>query len=413
MHFLLLHIGLSRWHLRAFLLPAIAGVELYLVDLTTEDPNDVNQDHTPAAAGVWSCKAYTNATRQPHGGTNARTVRDEGESHSATHPLRRMCGSLRSSLRENPLNDNTLKAHENPETHCCQRPMTGATPGKTWYHAPAAADMQPLSAAPECLAPTPSTYATRGKARRHTPALVGFLPLRNPHPKNAPTRPRRNTGARAAMQDPNVQLSATNAPRPQIRRCNDETNTAPHTCFGGSFPLRIRETPAKLCADEAPGETRGHAQPRKIPTLKYCATHLLQRVFSPSVKPDPKNALTTPAEIRECTAAQDPDRRVSASHGVPHTRLSGCGNIRMPPRLGQNTGACAAMRDPNTRPSATNAAPPTCFGRTSTTQYLTQQMHNDETSTVPRDGLGSLSVGGLSPYDFFSVFKLYYNGDKK
>ncbi|KAF9520796.1 hypothetical protein BS47DRAFT_1357194 [Hydnum rufescens UP504] len=64
----------------------------------------------------------------------------------------------------------------------------------------------------------PTTHTTTKQVRCHTPASADFLTPQNPRPKNPRARPRRNTGMRAATQDPNSRLFATNTMRrPQIR----------------------------------------------------------------------------------------------------------------------------------------------------------------------------------------------------
>ncbi|KAF9514259.1 hypothetical protein BS47DRAFT_1361906 [Hydnum rufescens UP504] len=87
----------------------------------------------------------------------------------------------------------------------------------------------------------PTTHMMTKQVRCHTLALVDFLTLQNPCPKNPQTRPGRNTGMRAATQDPNSQLFATNTMRrPQIWSHTPAEAGSRHSWCPGIFGLWLR-----------------------------------------------------------------------------------------------------------------------------------------------------------------------------
>ncbi|KAF9504725.1 hypothetical protein BS47DRAFT_1368590 [Hydnum rufescens UP504] len=138
----------------------------------------------------------------------ARAKYGHARSHPGPQPLR----------IPNPHNDKSSTA---PHTHFggCIRsvlsPSVKPNPenAQTMHH-----ETQECAATQDPDSRVPTTHMTTKQVRCHTPALVGFLTLQNPHPKNPWARPGRNTGMRAATQDPDSRLFATNTMRwPQIR----------------------------------------------------------------------------------------------------------------------------------------------------------------------------------------------------
>ncbi|KAF9518940.1 hypothetical protein BS47DRAFT_1358571 [Hydnum rufescens UP504] len=135
-------------------------------------------------------------------------------------------------------------------------------------------------------------------------------PLKTPtvvYPQHMMKQIQCHTPAKAGqVQDETWDCAATHTPQPSIFRnvYEDETNTVPHTCFGRVYHNAKRAAPAALLA-------------------------LL--LLSPSTKPDPNNAQTTPT--MKYGSAQPPKTRTpstickihdNASNMVPHTRFGGC-----------------------------------------------------------------------------------------
>ncbi|KAF9510314.1 hypothetical protein BS47DRAFT_1364614 [Hydnum rufescens UP504] len=145
--------------------------------------------------------------------------------------------------------------------------------------------------------------------------------------------PGRNMVAGAATQDPNGHISAT----------YDETNTS--ATHPPKWVHSLRDIRPNRCTGRVQDETQGPRSHPYPPTLnfprcirgqnKYGATHPLKRVcgnirLSPSAKPDPNNAQTTPTA--KYGSAQPPKTRTpstirkihdDASNMVPHTRFGG------------------------------------------------------------------------------------------
>ncbi|KAF9509150.1 hypothetical protein BS47DRAFT_1365483 [Hydnum rufescens UP504] len=139
-------------------------------------------------------------------------------------------------------------------------------------------------------------------------------------------RPNRCTGW---VQDETQDHAATHTPQPSIF-CNiyeDETNTAPHTCFGGCVAIsdnahrEIQERAATQDPNtlDYPQNTQRH--------LKYGATHPLQQV-PPLCNTRPDQCTDqAQGETRQCAATPDP--RLLNIHAfyndktntVPHTRF--------------------------------------------------------------------------------------------
>ncbi|KAF9509052.1 hypothetical protein BS47DRAFT_1365513 [Hydnum rufescens UP504] len=243
----------------------------FLVPSLRENPPDEDTDEPPVRAATQA--------------QSARPPKRRSTKPCATHPLRRVCGNIR-SLPYVKTHPTTIWTSPQYTSQCAATQASSAHPPNTTideiaYHTPAAAgctkapkeqqkllfcakipaqkrDVRshppPATRNPiqEPSARTPATYATTDEIRYHTPAAAGL-------PSMHETPPNKNT---ANFQDEKEMCAATRNPIPEPATAGQNEY---HTRFGGCGTTRSSRN------DDSP-QRRPATRPNDPPTVNRRAS---------------------------------------------------------------------------------------------------------------------------------------------